>query len=625
MRARSTLVERSAPGRSVSGQPFASQPFVSLALAAVVLAAAVLLVLAPLGGDAEVRYLALWIAVVVAVVALLAPRPGIEAALGAIFAVTLVWVVPPLPATRGVVVGLLLTAVFVSAAVRRWRQRMDSVPVSAAVWVASALGVQLLLRSSLLIEPLTAAHTLVALFALPVGAGLAGWWLARTYGWQRVLVAAIVVALLGPGFRVAGTLALVAFAASNIAFDPALPRPARLVALAAVCAPILWQPHSGVLIAASAIALCGPRLFALAIAALAIITAALPAAFLPFAVNGWSEALGWVVWLALLVPALTLPAKENRPAWLAAGALTLLGARLLPPLQALPSAAFAAPLALAALTLRRRGAAIQAQTAWSAILFAATAVLAAYPWLRPEPLADAVALLGIAPGAPAVWAAIGLCGLIFLLSRLSTVSSSDLTERHREPTLLLDRPAACVIVVALLATALSLPKPAEELHFGRQLVFDRDHASGAIDLQGTLSGLAIESRLANAAGLAAGTPVASITITDSRGASYRYTLKAGRDTGEWAARRKDVAQLATLAAPPPWRCRVDVDGTFFTQSYRTLWHFGDEHSGDEHSKDEGSKYQHNDDPLPITRVELTRNSELPPEVALVLTKLELLP
>ena len=58
----------------------------------------------------------------------------------------------------------------------------------------------------------------------------------------------------------------------------------------------------------------------------------------------------------------------------------------------------AAPLGLAALSMRRNGAVTVPQRVWTGAVLLGTALLASYPWLREEPLAGAMSLLGLPPG-----------------------------------------------------------------------------------------------------------------------------------------------------------------------------------------------------------------------------------
>lgn len=163
-------------------------------------------------------------AAVLLVVAALAPAPAFELGLGSVLAVTAVWALPPGPG-RGAAVMLLLVATFAAACVRR----LSSSELPMAVSIPFALGLQLLLRSELLFEPV-GLRTLVALLALPVAAGVALAFLAVRQGGEIALLASGVAVLFGPGWNVTTTLALIAVSALGF-FLPKLPRPSRLVLL----------------------------------------------------------------------------------------------------------------------------------------------------------------------------------------------------------------------------------------------------------------------------------------------------------------------------------------------------------------------------------------------------------
>lgn len=149
---------------------------------------------------------------------------------------------------------------------------------------------------------------------------------------------------------------------------------------------------------------------------------------------------------------------------------------------------------------------------FAALLFAGTATLAAYPWGREQPLADALALL------PAF---------------------------GHEP-------------VATFATE----EPA---------LLSREYPDRRVVLSGVeISELVIDSHLAHAATLAAGTPVARFTLVDGGGNRAGFSLEMGRDTGEWAAERPDVAALGS-PAPTPFKLQLVPEGNFFSRIYRCRW------------------------------------------------------
>jgi hypothetical protein len=109
----------------------------------------------------------------------------------------------------------------------------------------------------------------------------------------------------------------------------------------------------------------------------------------------------------------------------------------------------------------------------------------------------------------------------------------------------------------------------------------------------------VESNLANGAGLASGTPVAVLQLRNLAGRTVGWTLKAGEHTGEWAARRPDVARLGALA-PPAWISWVA--GDFFAQRYRSRWQL--------------------ESPDRFVRLRIERAASAPPDLALALYQLE---
>jgi hypothetical protein len=229
--------------------------------------------------------------------------------------------------------------------------------------------------------------------------------------------------------------------------------------------------------------------------------------------------------------------RELGRRWRAGAALVLLalvltlGAILL----RTPSlAALAAPVALAALFLPRAG------VRWARIgigaLLAVTALLAAYPWKRAEPVVAALALPFHLPGAGQI-----------LLPLDSSVS-------------------------------LDAAHPVWEAPLPRT----------------TTDSVVLESSLSNGAGLANGTPVATIRLGDQA-----ETVHAGEDTGEWAARRADVAN-SRLRSPEGWI--TWIAGDFLGQRYRARRDFAA--------------------PVRASRIRIERRSDLPADVAVSIHQVE---
>jgi hypothetical protein len=110
----------------------------------------------------------------------------------------------------------------------------------------------------------------------------------------------------------------------------------------------------------------------------------------------------------------------------------------------------------------------------------------------------------------------------------------------------------------------------------------------------------VESYLANGAGLPRGTPVAIVKLVNAGGRSVDWTLRAGDDTGEWAARRRDVASDGQ-PAPAPWVSWV-ADG-FFAQRYRSRFQL--------------------DPPEPLASLRIERAPGAPPNLTVAIYQVEL--
>lgn len=536
-------------------------------------------------GAAESAFLAVWAAAVLAAVGFLAPRPAPELAAGATLAVLAVWALPPGPG-RGAAMGLLLAAALAVAGGRRLARlgRGESIePLPPGVAVALAVGAQLLLRSRLLAEPAGLARTAVALVALPAVAGLAVAWLSRRYGAERALVAGGVAAVLAPGFNVASTLGLVALAAAD-AFAEASPgvgrpRAARIGAAALLLLPVAWNPAAGVLIAAAGLAARFPKAVA--------VPAAVAAAVVLSTSGGSADPLGSAAGLVLLVPAAVLPERSR---WLPA--LLALGLAAALPLD--PNrGVLAAPVALAALSIRPPPAVpFGLQRFWTAALVLGTSLAAAYPWLRADPLATALSWLGGLPLPALAGAAVAVVLVLTIASRLRLPS-----------------PVRFAPLLLFLALLFALPAPGTRLlAAGSAVVLDGARPAWEAELPAgrsrPLDRLVVDSALANGAGLPGGTPVAVVRLTDRDGGTAEWVLRAGEETGEWAARRPDVLAGARHRSPEPWLSWRA--GEFLGQRYRASW--SPEGAGDARP--------------PFTRVRIERAPGLPPEVTLALHRVE---
>ncbi len=513
-------------------------------------------------GAAESAYLAVLAASVLLAVGFLARWPAFELGLGATLATAAVWSLPAGPGRGAAVILVLMASLAVATGRQLLRFQGGSSPHPAVqtrpypkqiplfqILIPLALGLQCLLRGELLFAPSLSFRTLVALIVLPVAGAAAIAMLSRRHGIPFALIAGATAILLAPGFNVAATLSLIALAAGDLLAWEELGWRATAAAWVVLLAPILWEPAPGLAAAVCGLALWRPRI------ALALAVPVAAGLVWLFQVP-WEAMVRQLAWLPLLLPAALVPERKNAPVLLTAALI----AATMPQVPDLST--LAAPLALAALSLRRSEAFTVPQRVWTAVLLGGTAMLASYPWLREEPLAGALSLLGLPPGVPlAVWVA-----AVFLsLAGLGAWMGRGWSEPVRS-TRLAGLAAACVA----LALLLGLPAPGTELLAPEMpVVLDAGHPIWEAGMPGEpVRSVVLESNLANGAGLAQGTPVAVLRLRDAAGRTIDRTLRAGEDVGEWAARRPDVARSGARS-PRPWISWVA--GDFFAQRYRCLW------------------------------------------------------
>jgi hypothetical protein len=115
-------------------------------------------------------------------------------------------------------------------------------------------------------------------------------------------------------------------------------------------------------------------------------------------------------------------------------------------------------------------------------------------------------------------------------------------------------------------------------------------------------GLVIDSSLSHAASIAPGTVIAEVRLATTDG-EVTLPLRAGIDTGEWAARRHDVAAIAGFVAPQPWLHWVDEGRGFFGQRYRARLRL--------------------ERPVDVNGVEIRRASSVAPDLEITVFGLEL--
>ncbi|HEY4596751.1 MAG TPA: hypothetical protein VIJ02_10150, partial [Thermoanaerobaculia bacterium] len=207
------------------------------------------------------------------------------------------------------------------------------------------------------------------------------------------------------------------------------------------------------------------------------------------------------------------------------------------------------------------------QGVWTGALAGGTALLAGYPWLRGEPMPAYLSLFGLAPGT--VLAVVVVC-VALALAGLGVWMGRGWGEPLRSARLA-GLAAACLALGLLVGlpdfgTALLAPEV--------PVVLDAGHPVWEAPISGkrSVGSVVVESSLSNGAGLAPGTPVAIVRLRNTGRNTGRpeanWVLRVGEGTGEWAARRPDVAQ-AGVKAPGPWVSWVA--GGFLGQRYRARW------------------------------------------------------
>lgn len=567
-----------------------ADPRPSLANLAVVLAAGIALFtyagsLVDPAAAAETYYLALWSTLVLVTLAGISLPPGLDLAGAAVVVTLVIWVVPHGP-TRGAALGLALTVAVAVVALRYLEKTGGRLTWGWAIPTAMAL--QYLCRADRVLGLSLETSTFISFLVLPIVIGSIFMILQRREGTLPVLVALTTAALLVPGWSVSVTLSLLALLVGFLFRDRLTPRWMAVgLAIVIVLAADSWQPSLGWLLLAVILAKALPANWLTGF--LAIVGATLLSIFLP-AVREWSEVTRLMALGPILLPALLLPNDSRRANSIQAFVLAILALRTVD-----GPAALAAPLALGALSLRTRAVAAGLQMLWSGALLAGAALLAGYPWLRSPALEDALGLFAIGITWPhAIAVAAGLWLLTFLCA---AIVDGSWVSRFR--------PAALGGVVLALLAFWALPPSATHLLERRVEVFAADRSEKTFDLASAAPtrSVVVDSYMENSASLPSGTPVGRVTLIASDGERRTWLLRAGTDTGEWAARRPDVANLPGFRAPSAWLSWVPASRDVFAQRYRAQWEL--------------------DRQVDVVRLELERLTDLPPEVVLAIFHLEL--
>jgi hypothetical protein len=303
------------------------------------------------------------------------------------------------------------------------------------------------------------------------------------------------------------------------------------------------------------------------------------------------EAVALLALFALIVPAFLIPVRGRADVERLFAILALAVAAAF----AVPGpAAFAAPIALVLVTAPPRGGASAVHRAWITILAGLAALLAAYPWLRADPLPDVLALFGLIPAWPMALALVALGSVIAVVFAPQARRAALLVTGLAGLGVVLGLPPAGRTLLAS-ETALTASAPRFEV------ALDGQGPQGLHSIHGVIRGIALDSHLENSAALAPGTVVATVRLLDATGreVGQGFPIRLGSETGEWAVERPDLSALH-LGAPAPWLSFVA--GDFFGRRYRAFWSV--------------------EPPAKPTRLSIERAAGLPPEVTIALHQVE---
>ena len=582
----SRVVERQPENASMSTHTRFSPASVAIVLAS----GASLFLLAAVQADpqaaAETGYLAFWSVAVLLCAAGLSRQPSLELAGGALLLVLAGWVVPAGP-VRAATIGWLLTASLGQALHRRLADRTED--LDWGLWVPAALGTQLLARSDQLLSNPMEPRILFGLVVLPLAAAWSLAQIDRLRGVEAALLAAGVCLLLAPGWSVAVVLSLLGVALRLVSPVGAAGRWIRFAALLLlVVVAGVWHPGLPAVVLL-ALLVVSPTLDWKTGAA-SVLGTAVALVLLP-GVRSWEESLLAAGLVLVLLPAAPLVGgKESRRLVPLALLLAFLAARTVP----LPGA-LAAPLAALVLAFSRERTYLAVQRIWTGTLVTGTLLLAAYPWLRAEPLSDTLRLFGVGGD----WSSVVAVVIVFLV-----IAWLAGRAQARKPGVLI--PAGMALMALAVAAFLQLPGASTSLT-GTPIVLTAEQHEIALDLElgAPVGSVVVHSYLENSAPLTAGTPFAEVTLETAGGGHQRWLLRVGIESGEWAARRGDVASREGFQAPSPWLAWIPGDSEIFAQRYRARWHLPE--------------------PAQATRLTITRLPELPSDVGIAILDLELQP
>lgn len=515
---------------------------------------------------AESQYLALAATTVLLAAAGVARRPfGAPALALPVLAVVAFIAIPPGGPARGAAMGALLclgpAALLVDSLIAR-RAELFEPPGSleparllrmGVLLAAALIGLNLLLRQGELLDGST-LRLLVVLVAIPAAATVIVLVLFARFG-APALAGTAALLLAAGGVRSNVVLVLAAAACADAlarALEqrwPAVAGAAGLSLAAVLGFVLVREPAFGVLIAALAAAIVWPR-FAFAIV---LVLAGALTVWQPLEAGApWPEVFAGLPLVLIAAPSLI--GRGNLQTVAAAALLAIAGLRFLPPQQAL-----LAGIALWTVLYAKRSDGLSAEEPpvgpWHSLalrgdaavfgyclqggLLALATLSATYPWLQQAHLEDRLRAFGLGGGLEH-WFALG--GILLLAH-----ASAALVRRTPAPRVLVLALAAVLLTTAALG-AWDAFKPRRTLLSSPRQVLTADSPRWTAPAGGC-GKLILDTAVANSAGVAAGQPVAHISVRTAGDAatgtgSGAAILRHGEHTGEWSARATgDIAGL----------------------------------------------------------------------------------
>lgn len=463
--------------------------------------------------SAETAFLGLLATVVLCGLGAVDRRPHFILAGTAVLSALTLWALPAGDA-RGAAVSLVLAAGVCLATYHRLLA--DGTEALAGSAVGLAIAAQALFRPEIWLAPGRLPVIAFEAILLPVAAGLASARLTTSRGLPLLLGVTVAVSL-QRGVSPELALVLVVLAAIETA------REHRKAAIpwAAVGAAILFTYRSEL------------------------------ALLLGQAGNRTQIAEGLARFL-ILFPAIPMAARRRLLAVTAALLLAVGGLWLLP-----ADAALIVPILLIVGCLRRDSLELGLQATWSLTLATGAALTAGYPWLRIQPIDSVLTMLALEAG----WRSALIVAAIFGAVVILLVGLKKRAAIKQWKTSWSVGAAATVIGCGLLIAV----SPTFRTLLPNPVVLSASQPAHEMAVTGPTKELFVDSYVSNGLSVAPGTPLATISLESPNGTTRRLVLRAGADTGEWAAERPGV----NVTAPPPWISWLAPDGPYFAQRYRT--------------------------------------------------------